>query len=230
MDSGPGPEGKSAERRASTRKRLYDPGMHSLFALLLFSMSAEAATKPAPFATVAAVQGLASLEPEHTNLQVGQELAEGARITVMHDSSVRLLMADGIALQVGPNSELELKRNKEKVTVLGLVHGMVLSVLKPATKIGKKDRFILKAPKVTMGVRGTEFFVKQDLNQPAFLCVCSGKVHTKWEKGELHLHSTKPHEHYVHVHHTRKKAQKAGDMGSDHTDKQLEALRALLSP
>lgn len=204
--------------------------MRTILLLLLATGPVHATEKAPPFATVVAVQGLASLEPEHTNLKVGQELAEGARITVMHDSSVRLLMSDGIALQVGPNSELELKRNKDKVTLLGLVHGMVLSALKPATKIGKKDRFILKAPKVTMGVRGTEFFVKQDLNQPTFLCVCSGKVHTKWDKGEIHFHSTKPHEHYVHVHHTRKKAQKAGDMGSDHTDKQLEALRALLSP
>ena len=212
------------------RWALYHSPMRTILLLLLATGPVHATEKAPPFATVVAVQGLASLEPEHTNLKVGQELAEGARITVMHDSSVRLLMSDGIALQVGPNSELELKRNKDKVTLLGLVHGMVLSALKPATKPGKKDRFILKAPKVTMGVRGTEFFVKQDLNQPTFLCVCSGKVHTKWDNGEIHFHSTKPHEHYVHVHHTRKKAQKAADMGSDHTDKQLEALRALLSP
>lgn len=209
-------------------RRLYNFLMMISLMLLLAFSPAYAADSPPPFAEVVHVRGFASLEPEHTNLKPGQKLAEGARITVMSNSSLRLLLSDGVALEVGPDSELELKRNREKVPFVQLVHGMLLSALKPAVKGNSKERFLVRTHKVSLGVRGTEFFVRQDLNQPAFVCVCSGRVRGKWAEGEIDLISSKPHEHYVHIHHTRKKAVKAKDMGHDHDDKQLEILRKLL--
>jgi hypothetical protein len=219
--------GKEAALKLSFR-RPYNLRMMTSLILLLALSPAYAADSPPPFAEVVHVKGFASLEPEHTNLRPGQKLAEGARITVMSNSSVRLFLSDGVALEVGPDSELELKRTRQKIPFARLVHGMLLAALKPAESSAKKDRFQVRTHKVSLGVRGTEFFVRQDLNQPAFLCVCAGKVHAKWAEGEIELLAQKPHEHAVHIHHTRRKATKSKDMGKDHDDKQLETLRKLL--
>ncbi len=187
-----------------------------------------AAADPAPvFAEVATLEGLASLEPEHTNLRLGQKLAEGSRITVMSGSSVSLKLHDGVAVRAGPNSELVLERGPNRLPQIRLIHGSLLSALKPEPE-SKRERYRVKAHKVSLGVRGTEFFVRQDLNRPTFLCVCSGEVHAKWDKGELSLHSTKKHEHHIDIRPSRKKAQKTNEMGKDHDDKQLEALQKLL--
>lgn len=202
-----------------------------LLVTLPFSASAEETNSPPPppFATVMAIEGLAALEPAHSNLAVGQVLKEGSRITTMENSAVRIKFADGAAIQVGPHSELEIKRNRQEILSLHLIHGMVLSAIKAVVgKPSAKDKFELKAHKVAMGVRGTEFFVRQDLNQPAFLCVCNGRVHAKWAEGKLELQSLKPHEHFVNIRHTKKKAVKALDMGHDHTDQQIEELKKLL--
>jgi|GEM_PF-2878116 len=197
---------------------------------LLAAKESKAAVKTSPpFAEVIFVRGKASLEPAHTNLNVGDQLKEGARITTMSNSMLRLKLSDGAALQIGPHTEMVLKRKEEGIPLLELAHGMVLSVVRPwAEEQDKsKDKFRIRTNKVSLGVRGTEFFVKQDGDRPTFLCVCSGKVHAKWQKGEA-LYESEHHDHHVNIRHTNKKAEQQTDMGSDHSDDEIAALKKLL--
>lgn len=181
-----------------------------------------------PFAEVALVKGRASLEPAHTRLQEGDKLKEGDRVTTMSNSMLRLKLRDGAALQLGPHSEIVLKKKEAGVPLIELVHGMVLSVVRPWAQGQNKDKekFRLRTNKVSIGVRGTEFFVKETGDDPTFLCVCSGKVHAKWKEGEA-LYESEHHDHHVNIRHTRKKPFQT-DMGSDHTDDEIAALKKLL--
>jgi hypothetical protein len=186
--------------------------------------------EPPAFAEVVYLKGLASMEPGHTNLHLGDKLKPGDRITTMSESKLRLKLGDGAALQLGPHTELVLKRKEAGIPLLQLVHGMVLSVVRPWVEDESnkdKEKFQLRTNKVSIGVRGTEFFVKQRGDEPTFLCVCSGKVHAHWEAGDT-LYASEHHDHHVNIRHTKKKPEPQTDMGSDHTDDEIAALKLLL--
>ncbi|MGZ3650864.1 MAG: hypothetical protein ACXVB9_01030 [Bdellovibrionota bacterium] len=186
---------------------------------LILSLAAHAANPP-PFAKVLLVSGAASLEPLHTTLQVGMELSEGERITVMSGSKLRLKLANGAVIEVGPHSELLLKNNAAGAPFLRMPHGELLVV----TRAG--DPLELRTGQLRLFADAKTFFVSQELDKPAYICVCDGKLRAKWALGEANL-SAKRHESPVWIYPSKTAAVPAHEKPR-HDDEQIRALRAFL--
>jgi len=200
-----------------------------IFLLALFFYPAMAAQEPIRFAEVAFTQGIVTLEPKHTALKPGMPLMEGDRITTMSGSMIRIKLMDGAALQLGAHTEAVLQRDSQRIPTLTLVHGMALAAVKPFVPGNNKneEKFRLRTNKISLGVRGTEFFVRQEADNPTFLCVCSGKVHAKWREGER-LIEAQNHNQPLNISHTKKKAEASLSMGKDHSDEDIRELKKLL--
>lgn len=162
----------------------------------------------------------------------GSPLFEGSkvfiheRLTTGPKSFVRLLLPDGVAMQIGPQSAIELKRDKDKVTSLRLIKGFVLSRIRSALAPAEKDKFRVHSKSVSMGVRGTTFFAKAQ-EKKTFLCTCEGTVHVKWPKGE-EIITSKHHDTPKLITEGNEQTE-AAPVGSDHADEDALALDKLLT-
>jgi hypothetical protein len=148
------------------------------------------------------------------------------RLTTGPKSFVRLLLPEGVAMQIGPQSSIELKRDKDKVTSLQLIKGFVLSRIRAAVAQAEKDKFRVHSKTVSMGVRGTTFFAKAE-KKKTFLCTCEGTVHVKWPKGEETI-TSKHHDSPKFISEDSGQTDPA-PMGADHADEDAVALDKLLN-
>lgn len=187
----------------------------ALFLTALVSVPSRAA---APLgATVLGTEGLTSLEPQHTSLQVGKKLGEGDRVTVMAASKLRLRLAGGAVVELGPHSELVLKRAAAGDPYLRLNHGDLLLV-----SPGEKEVEV-RVSQIKFHITAKAFFLRQPLDQPAYVCVCEGKATAKWPVGEIQL-AGKDHERAVRIYPDRAKPVAANDDTTEH-DAEIVLLR-----
>lgn len=124
----------------------------------------------APIGKVVTVDGTATIE--HTavvvvqasvaggpvNAKVGDFVYRGDVIRTAADGKINLVFADGTALNVLSNAEMELNEfvynpsNNLGSSVFGLVKGTFTFV---GGKLAKTDRMRVTTPTATMGIRGT---------------------------------------------------------------------------
>lgn len=157
-------------------------------------------------------------------VKVGAKVFPGDVITTGPKSFVRIVLREEAAIQIGPNSSLQVTR-REETTHLSLLKGFVLSTVK-ALKSRKKSRFEVTTKNASLGVRGTTFFVKEESDGRTFHCVCEGTVAVHWNGGRKNV-TTKHHGSPKWISSDGKSVLSA-PMGRDHTDEEIEKLKQLL--
>lgn len=139
----------------------------------------EAVAERAPLKTAEA--GAAKVIAPATRLAPGQDLEEGARVTVPADGYLRLRLADGSVLHVLAGSDVALKRMRRRnndsdfESVVDVRRGQV------KVDVSRQPRgrvFEVHAPGAVASVRGTRFDVSVDPQ---------GRVGTQVTEGEVVL-------------------------------------------
>lgn len=157
-----------------------------------------------------------------TALKKGDRITTGSSITTKDKSFVRIKFDDQVAIQAGSNTEFKLSRNEKKDnTLLEIVKGEVLSRIQP--KAIFHERFTVKTPQATMGIRGTTLFTHVANDQHTFLCVCEGKVATRYGNKEEIIKTTK-HDRPIDIVGVIKPASAA----VAHTEADIQALDKIL--
>ncbi len=159
------------------------------------------------------------------NLKVGDALKLGDMISTGPRSIARLLLDEGVAMQLGPNSSIRLEHNKGEATTTDLLTGYVLSRLKKSGSPGDAIKYQVHTKSVSMGVRGTTFLAKQESDGRTFLCVCEGTVDAKWKNGFTSI-TAKHHDRPIWISENNLKADEA-PMGAEHTDTDIAELDKL---
>lgn len=155
-------------------------------------------------------------------LKKGDRLATGSSITTKDKSFIRIKFDDQVAIQAGSNTEFKLSRNDKKDnTLLEIIKGEVLSRVQP--KAIFHERFTVKTPQATMGIRGTTLFTHVANDQHTFLCVCEGKVATRYGNKEEIIQTTK-HDRPIDIMGEIKPA----SAGVAHTEADIKALDNIL--
>lgn len=185
------------------------------FLLAAFPLAAEAG-----FGSVKLLRGKATLDGKE--LHEGDAVNAGEVVGTGERSMVRILLESGVAMQIGPASEVRLEEEK-KIPVADLLRGELLSSIR---KGSGELKYRVRSKSVSMGVRGTTFFVKTSSRGRTFLCVCEGKVEVKWKGGEQVLVS-KHHDAPEMIVEDQAKPEAAA-MGHEHSDEDAAALGALL--
>jgi hypothetical protein len=188
---------------------------------LLFILLPIAAHAATPFGTVKLVQG--EVTRSGKDLHEGDEVKPGDEIVTGHRGVARLLLTEGVAMQIGPGSRVVLESKKGQPTTVELFKGYLLSKIR---KDGDGIKYRVRTKTASLGVRGTTFFAKQEPDGRTFVCVCEGTVVTTWDKGEK-LITSKHHDAPTWVEAGNPKGVKA-PMGDEHNDEEIAALAALL--
>lgn len=142
------------------------------FLLLALALQAHAQTPQAPDAgarigTFKQVQGetWVSAADARRAAQPGDGLRAAERVGTGRDGSAVIVLRDGTALTVGPNSLLDLSRFQFDATthqgnvLLDLLQGTVRVVTGLLAKV-HPDLFKVQTPTAVVGVRGTDFIVE----------------------------------------------------------------------
>lgn len=122
-----------------------------------------------------------TLEGKSTPLTKGAWLPEGATVATQEKSFVKLLFIDKSSMNVGPESEMQIKTfPKNDAGIISLVKGQIRSkVTKNYMDIKKKDKskLFIKTKTAAMGVRGTDFQVNYNpINESTSLVTFHGAV------------------------------------------------------
>lgn len=136
------------------------PRLSFFFALLLLALEAFSFV-----ARVSRYRGTVTLiSPDEgqarTVDRVGMRLFEGERIETGEESFVNILMVDDTLFQVGSESVFHLEdialgdEDVGRRAIYSMIKGKFRSIF--VKKTGPEDSLILKAPSVSMGVRGTD--------------------------------------------------------------------------
>ncbi len=159
-------------------------------------------------------------------LKVGDSLQKGELIQTADKSIVKILLRSNLgAIQLGPNSEFLAEESTNSQTTIQLKRGALLSTLRKAAIAEKKKSYEVKTPKVSMGVRGTTFFVSQNAEGSTYQCICEGEVETSWPGGKDRKRS-KHHDHFRSF--SSKDGRPTKDIGRDHTDEEIQSLKEFL--
>ncbi len=153
------------------------PTLHLLLALLLaapLSHAQTAAPAEAPRAgTFKQVQGEAWVGSAATPVaqrrapQPGDGLRESERVSTGASGAATIVLKDGTALTVGPNSTVDLSRFQFDSTtqkgnfLLDLLQGSVRVVTGLLAKVNP-ELFKVQTPTSVVGVRGTDFIVETE--------------------------------------------------------------------
>ena len=150
-----------------------------LIAALLSATLCQAQTTPAPAdiagqraGTFKQVQGQAWVGKDATRRapQPGDGLRETDRLSTGADGSAVIVLRDGTAVTVGPNSTVDLSRFQFDTTtqkgslLLDLLQGSVRVVTGLLAKVNP-DLFKVQTPTTVVGVRGTDFIVETQAAQ-----------------------------------------------------------------
>ena len=123
------------------------------------------------------LKGTATLTKSNTNLKVGDVIHEGDKVATGERSRLRLLLNTEAAIQLGPKSEFELKKEESGPILIELLRGTVLSRIKPSAQNDTAEKYKVKIQGVVLAVRGTSFFVAQEKEaNPIYVCFCQGTI------------------------------------------------------
>ena len=177
-------------------------------------------------ATVVSLDGKVwEITPAHQRLllTVGEHLKPKTIIETEEASTAVLKLGTDVAIQVKPKSHFEIDLEREVDWWIKLETGAVLSAVRNPEK--RPNHFKIKTRFASMGVRGTAFFVKEQPDQPAYLCTCHGTIQVLGLKDtRLKTITTTHHEHPV----TIGKSVVKVPMDQDHTDADVTSLEKLL--
>lgn len=148
------------------------PALLALASATAQAQPASAAPEPARVGTFKQVQGEAWVgraEPRRTP-QPGDGLGETDRVSTGASGLATIVLKDGTALTVGPNSTLDLSRFQFDSTtqqgnlLVDLLRGSVRVVTGLLARVNP-ERFQVQTPTSVVGVRGTDFIVETQAAQ-----------------------------------------------------------------
>jgi hypothetical protein len=159
-------------------------------------------------------------------IKLGDKVQIDDVITTGPKSFMRILLAEGAAMSIGPGSTIRITKLKaSEPTSIDLLKGMLLSKVKRSSA-ESAIKFKVRTRSAAMGVRGTTFFAKEEEDGRTFLCVCEGTVETRWPKGTKII-SSKHHDAPAKISALESKMA-AAEMGHDHTDEEAAELEKLI--
>ena len=141
-------------------------------ALFLISPTLFAATNPDLSGRVVFVDGEVTANgrvADTGDLLVGPQILKTGK-----GSTIEIVFAGKNVFRVGPQSVVKVDFAQLKKTVT-LEKGEFTSVLKKLAQTAGESSFLLKAPTVAAGVRGTSFHVSTD-GTSTYFCTCNGSV------------------------------------------------------
>lgn len=191
--------------------------------LSLLTANAKAAEEQVLIGEVKYVVGEAKVGDNE--LKVGSKIFNEDVLTTENGTTLRILMADGVAIQVYSNTKLRFVRDEKKALRVSLNVGSILSKIKKLPTTTSEPRYMVNTKHASMGVRGTTFFVKLAKGEGTFLCVCEGAVNVTRGPSAIEV-SAKHHENAKII--SAIGLDSAADMGKDHSDKDIAALEKLL--
>jgi hypothetical protein len=197
--------------------------MGMIISLLLLCFSPLAAFG-ADMGIVNLVIGQASVS--NVPLHKGDKVRVGETIDTGAKSLVRVVLTEGVAFQVGPQSSIRLEHVQGQPTTVNLLKGYVLSHVKKLSTPPKQARFRVLTKSAALGVRGTTFFAKLEKDGRTFLCVCEGTVNVTWNKG-VKLITSKHHDNPIWIV-PGAKIPPVAPMGWEHNDKEAGELAKLI--
>lgn len=161
-----------------------------------------------------------------SQLKIGDLIKEGDQVSTGEKSRLRILLSTEAAIQLGPNSMFELKREEKGPILIELLRGTVLARIKSSAKVKTMEKFKVKVKGVVLAVRGTSFFVGQEEeNKPIYVCFCQGIIDFKM-KGENRTLTSKHHDIEYWIDEKQNQIKTKGKSLS-HTDEEIEALDLL---
>ena len=138
--------------------------MKMLCFLFVFALPLSAWAQ-AEVARVKMLRGEASMvnNGKKTKLAVDQVVIAGAVVETGDKSFIRLVFTDKSQMNIGPNSEMEIKQfGGNDAGVIDLVKGKIRSQVSKdylQQKDKDKSKLFIKTPNAVMGVRGTDFMI-----------------------------------------------------------------------
>ena len=163
----------------------------NIAAVLLILVPAAAHADGSAIGKVVSFKGSAessSPRREPLHLSEGSSIFAGDKITTHADTQLRILLADKIAMQLGPDTEMTITHPAVRDTRVSLKKGSLMSSVHPLSGT-ERPRFAVRTPSASMGVRGTTFFVAETPSKPTFVCICHGSVNVKTKKSETPITS-----------------------------------------
>lgn len=123
--------------------------------------------------TIKQVLGEVHIGTAVTPAVAGAGLRSGDRIVTGRDSGASVVLQDGTVLSLGPESSLDLSQyqfnptTQEGNLLVELLQGSVRVITGLLAKVNP-DRFKVKTPTAVVGVRGTDFIVEAQSNEPLY--------------------------------------------------------------
>lgn len=128
---------------------------------ILFVFGGTAAALSAPAGSAIGVDPVAEINSTGSlrTLVVGEDVFLGDLIRTSSGGSAQILFADGTKLVVGPGSALTIEDYLLRAdgSAGKMVIGALAGTFRFATGSAAKDRYSIKTPSGTIGIRGTEF-------------------------------------------------------------------------
>lgn len=99
-------------------------------------------------------------------LKPGDSVFEGDVLNTDSQAALKILMSDRTVLDIGPSTmlkvdEYKLKKVKDRDVQMSVGYGKIRALV--SEKVSERGKFKVHTRAATMGVRGTEFIVEQDL-------------------------------------------------------------------
>lgn len=117
---------------------------------------------------------------------MGDKITEGTTVNATGKSSFAQFKFKDGSLVLLREGKLELSQiENRKNSTLSLLKGTLFIFKTPETK-ELDERLIIKTKNVSMGIRGTKFFVQED-EAKTYVCVCHGVVAVSNETGTVEL-------------------------------------------
>jgi len=118
----------------------------------------------------------------------GAKLSNNDLIKVMDKSLAIIELNDSSKVKINENTEIKVEEaKKERPTTVSLISGSAFFKIKKALNEKlSKEKFKVKTRQVSLGVRGTEFFVSYGKNpkDDVWMCVNEGLVEAKTRKAK----------------------------------------------
>lgn len=166
---------------------------------------------------------MAKVEDKPVPIQVGDKLLPESVVTVGPSSSVTLRLGNDVVSLIQENTSVRLQLKEEQDWSVFLLGGSLLSRVENPKK--RKEHFTVRSRSLTMGVRGTAFYVRQESGQPTYLCTCKGKVQVRHQDEKvLRDIQTTHHEAPIEIQDQNITASKAEPKHSDNDIASLEKL------
>ena len=197
-----------------------------LGAFLFIFMAPPALADTGPIGKVVSISGSAESSfsgGTHASLSEGSPVFAGSKILTHENTTVRILLSDKIAMQLGPNTEITITHPAVRDTRVSLKNGSLMSSVH---HLGVRPRFEVRTRTASMGVRGTTFFVSESPAKPTFVCICHGTVAVKTKDKETPI--TSEHHDFPKLVDPDSGKLLAAKTGVDHKDEDAAALQKLV--